>query len=99
MVLDFENCVIRSVGAGNELSQMDDHKSTILTGFKVSASYSVGDQSEDYFRQCGILCSTGECSSGGTSETRTCPPVSLPAEENGRGANVRWGQSSQTDVG
>ncbi|GJY32097.1 DNA helicase [Tanacetum coccineum] len=60
MVLDFGNCVIRSVGAGNELR---------------------------------------ECSSGGTSGTRTCPPVSLPAKENGRGANVRWGQSqSQTDV-
>ncbi|GJV56891.1 DNA helicase [Tanacetum coccineum] len=77
MVLDFRNCVICSVSAGNKLSQMDDHKSTTSTGFKVSASYSIEDQSEDYFRQCGILCSTG-----GTSGTQTCPPVLLPAEEN-----------------
>nr|GFA49298.1 hypothetical protein [Tanacetum cinerariifolium] len=77
MVLDFKNCVTRSVG-----------------------SYSVRDQCRDYFRQCGILCSPRQCSSRGISGTRRCTPVSLPTDKNGRGANVRWGQSqSQTDTG
>ncbi|GJX03277.1 DNA helicase [Tanacetum coccineum] len=99
MVLDFKNYVIRSVGAENDLPRTDAHKSTPSTGFKVSGSYSVGDQCQDYFRQCGIVCSPGECSSGGTSGTRTCTPVSLPTEENGRDVNVRRGQlQSQTDI-
>nr|GEX48809.1 DNA helicase [Tanacetum cinerariifolium] len=87
MVLDFENYVTPSVGAGNELRRTDAHKSTPSTGFKVSGSYSVGDQCRDYFRQCGILCSPGECSFGGTSGTCKCTPVSLPTDENGRGTN------------
>nr|GFA22432.1 helitron helicase-like domain-containing protein [Tanacetum cinerariifolium] len=100
MVLDFKNGVTRSEGAGNELRRTDAHKSTPSNGFKVSGSYSVGDQCRDYFRQCGILCTPGECSSGGTSRTRKCTPVSLPIDENDRGANVRWGQpQSQTDTG
>nr|GEZ16843.1 DNA helicase [Tanacetum cinerariifolium] len=37
--------------------------------------------------------------SRGISGTRRCTPVSLPTDKNGRGANVRWGQSqSQTDT-
>ncbi|GJZ37972.1 hypothetical protein Tco_0584163 [Tanacetum coccineum] len=68
-VLDFENCVIRSVGAKNVLPRTDAHKSTPSTGYKVSGSYSVGDGCQDYFRQSGIVCSPGGCSSGGTSGT------------------------------
>nr|GFA77974.1 hypothetical protein [Tanacetum cinerariifolium] len=51
MVLDFENCVIRSVGAENDLPRMDAHKSTPSTGFKVSGSYFIGDECQEYFRR------------------------------------------------
>ncbi|GJT18441.1 hypothetical protein Tco_0877147 [Tanacetum coccineum] len=86
MVLDFENCVIRSIGAENDLPRTDGHKSTPSTGFKVSGSYSVEDQCQDYFRQCGIVWSP--VFFWGTSGTRTCTPVSLPTEENGKDVNV-----------
>ncbi|GJR96490.1 DNA helicase [Tanacetum coccineum] len=80
-------------------SYIHAHKSTPSTGYKVSGSYSVGDGCQDYFRQSGIVCSPGECSSGGTSGTLTCTHVSLPTEENDRDANVRRGRSqSQTDT-
>ncbi|GKD42845.1 hypothetical protein Tco_1267490 [Tanacetum coccineum] len=97
MVLDFQNRVIRSIGAGNELRRTDAYKSTPSTGFKVSDPILSEISVETTFVNVGYF--VLQCSSGGTSGTRTCTPVSLPTEENSRDANVRWGQSqSQTDI-
>nr|GEU62151.1 putative ribonuclease H-like domain-containing protein [Tanacetum cinerariifolium] len=40
MVLDFKNCVIRSVGVENDLPRTDAHKSTPSTGFQVTPKLS-----------------------------------------------------------
>ncbi|GJT67769.1 DNA helicase [Tanacetum coccineum] len=100
LVLEFEKCVVRSVGDNTELVGVEACNSRNRDGCNVLGTSFVGDYYVDYSRQSAIVWPPGESSSGVLSGIQTGTSIASPVHTNTGDQNALYGESNfQTDVG
>ncbi|GKA61087.1 hypothetical protein Tco_0760494 [Tanacetum coccineum] len=82
MVLEFEKCVVRSVGDDTELVGVEACNSRNRDGCNVLGTSFVGDYYVDYSRQSATVWPPGESSSGVLSGIQTGTSVASPVHTN-----------------